>query len=130
MGAIVVAGDALDPASLDKAFGSIEEVDAVISTVGGTSANPKVDGEVRMHPARRIGGATDQLVRECTSTSCSWASQPACSKSCGQQLLKRLPHLPAAYCLAPLSASSPLGRCEQLGVPGAWARQAVSGAIL
>lgn len=46
MGAIVVAGDALDPASLDKALESIEEVDAVISTVGGTSANPKVDGEV------------------------------------------------------------------------------------
>ena len=46
MGAIIVAGDALDTASLDKAFDSIEEVDAVISTVGGTSANPQVDGQV------------------------------------------------------------------------------------
>ena len=46
MGAIQVAGDALEPESLARAFDSIEEVDAVISTVGGTSSNPQVDGEV------------------------------------------------------------------------------------
>ena len=48
MGAISVAGDALDPESLTRAFDSIEEVDAVISTVGGTSSNPQADGEASM----------------------------------------------------------------------------------
>ena len=41
-----MAGDALEPESLARAFDSIEELDAVISTVGGTSSNPRVDGEV------------------------------------------------------------------------------------
>ena len=48
MGAISVAGDALDTESLTRAFDSIEEVDAVISTVGGTSSNPQADGEASM----------------------------------------------------------------------------------
>ena len=61
MGAIQVAGDALEPESLARAFDSIEEVDAVISTVGGTSSNPQVDGEVtplkagRRWSARSLG---------------------------------------------------------------------------
>ncbi len=44
--AIVVKGDALDEASVKAAFDQIEEVDAVISTVGGTPADPRADSEV------------------------------------------------------------------------------------
>ena len=44
--AIVVKGDALDEASVKAAFDQIEEVDAVVSTVGGTPADPRADSEV------------------------------------------------------------------------------------
>ncbi len=44
--AIVVRGDAMSTSDVEKAFGQIEEVDAVISTIGGTPANPKADSEV------------------------------------------------------------------------------------
>ena len=80
MGAIVVAGDALDTRSLDKAFDSIEELDAVISTVGGTSANPKVDGEVRAAAVFEACHALPGL----THPSASWCPQAA--------LLPRLQH--------------------------------------
>ena len=33
---------------VEKAFGQIEEVEAVVSTIGGTPANPKADSEVRI----------------------------------------------------------------------------------
>lgn len=44
--AIVVKGDAMSPESLQKAFDSIEDVDAVVSTIGGTTADPSVDSQV------------------------------------------------------------------------------------
>lgn len=45
--AIVVKGDAMSPGDIDKAFESIEDVDAVISTIGGTPADPAVDSQVQ-----------------------------------------------------------------------------------
>ena len=41
---------------VEKAFGQIEEVDAVISTIGGTPANPKADSEVCLHHSLWLGG--------------------------------------------------------------------------
>ena len=43
--AIVARGDALDPASLAKVFADIEDVDAVVSTVGGSVADARADGQ-------------------------------------------------------------------------------------
>jgi len=45
MMAIVAKGDAMSKADVQKVFDSIEEVDAVISTIGGTVANPIADSE-------------------------------------------------------------------------------------
>lgn len=45
MMAIVVRGDALVPSDVSSAFGQIEEVDAVISTIGGTPADASADSE-------------------------------------------------------------------------------------
>lgn len=44
--AIVVKGDAMSASDLEKAFNSIEDVDAVISTIGGTPADPSSDSQV------------------------------------------------------------------------------------
>ncbi len=49
MMAIVIKGDALQPDSIQKAFDQIEEVDAVVSTIGGTPADPTADSQVSMH---------------------------------------------------------------------------------
>lgn len=46
MMAIVVRGDALNPEQVQKAFDQIEEVDAVVSTIGGTPADPNADSQV------------------------------------------------------------------------------------
>lgn len=43
MMAIMVKGDALERESVDKAFAGVDEVDAVVSTIGGTPANPQAD---------------------------------------------------------------------------------------
>ncbi|KAL6762655.1 NAD(P)-binding protein [Haematococcus lacustris] len=45
MMAIVAKGDALVPADLEKVMASIEEVDAVVCTLGGSTANPEVDSQ-------------------------------------------------------------------------------------
>lgn len=45
MMAIVVKGDAMSTDDLEKAFASIEDVDAVISTIGGTPADPSSDSQ-------------------------------------------------------------------------------------
>lgn len=45
--AIVVKGDAMSTDDLEKAFGSIEDVDAVVTTIGGTPADPSSDSQVR-----------------------------------------------------------------------------------
>lgn len=49
MMAIVVRGDALNPEQVQKAFDQIEEVDAVVSTIGGTPADPTADSQVPHH---------------------------------------------------------------------------------
>lgn len=48
MMAIVVKGDAMSVEDLDKAFESIEDVDAVVSTIGGTPADPTSDSQVML----------------------------------------------------------------------------------
>ena len=47
MMAIVVRGDALSEEDVKKAFDQIEEMDAVVSTIGGTPADPSADSQVR-----------------------------------------------------------------------------------
>ena len=51
MMAIVVKGDALNPDQVQKAFDQIEEVDAVVSTIGGTPADPQADSQVLFTPS-------------------------------------------------------------------------------
>lgn len=43
MMAIVAIGDAMNPEDLDKTFAAIDGVDAVVSTIGGTTADPSAD---------------------------------------------------------------------------------------
>lgn len=46
MMAILVRGDAMSKEDVAKAFDQIEEVDAVVSTIGGTPADPTADSQV------------------------------------------------------------------------------------
>ena len=46
MMAILVRGDAMSKEDIAKAFEQIEEVDAVVSTIGGTPADPMADSQV------------------------------------------------------------------------------------
>jgi hypothetical protein len=48
MMAIIVKGDALNQDDLKKAFDQIEEVDAVVSTIGGTPADPSADSQASL----------------------------------------------------------------------------------
>lgn len=43
--AVMVKADALNMVEVEKAFDSIEEVDVVVSSIGGTPANPQADSE-------------------------------------------------------------------------------------
>lgn len=45
MGAFLSKGDALDKATVKKAYDMVEEYDAVVSTIGGTPADPTADSE-------------------------------------------------------------------------------------
>lgn len=45
MMAIVVNGDACKPEDIEKAFAAIDGVDAVVSTIGGTTADPTADSK-------------------------------------------------------------------------------------
>jgi nucleoside-diphosphate-sugar epimerase len=45
MMAIVAKGDALNPADIEKAFDQIDGADAVVSSVGGSVADPRADGD-------------------------------------------------------------------------------------
>lgn len=45
MMAIVVNGDACKPDDVEKAFVAIDGVDAVVSTIGGTTADPTADSQ-------------------------------------------------------------------------------------
>ena len=58
MMAIVVKGDAMSKDDLKKAFESIEDVDAVVSTIGGTPADPSADSQVfrSCFPLTQMGG--------------------------------------------------------------------------
>lgn len=46
MMAIVVNGDACKPEDVEKAFAAIDGVDAVVTTIGGTTADPTADSQV------------------------------------------------------------------------------------
>jgi hypothetical protein len=50
MMAILVRGDAMSKEDVTKAFDQIEEVDAVVSTIGGTPADPMADSQVHFLP--------------------------------------------------------------------------------
>ena len=45
MMAVVVRGDATSKEDVEKAFAQIEDVDLVVSTIGGTPADPRADSE-------------------------------------------------------------------------------------
>ena len=45
MGAFLQKGDALVPADVSRIFGSLDECDVVVSTVGATPADPRADSE-------------------------------------------------------------------------------------
>lgn len=49
MMAIVFNGDACKPEDVEKAFAAIDEVDAVVSTIGGTTADPTADSQASFH---------------------------------------------------------------------------------
>jgi hypothetical protein len=51
--AIVVRGDAMSPDDVAKAFAQIEQVDAVVSTIGGTPADPNADSQARTRAGAR-----------------------------------------------------------------------------
>ena len=53
--AIVVNCDACKPEDIDKAFAAMDGVDAVVSTIGGTTADPIADSQAR--GGTRQGGA-------------------------------------------------------------------------
>lgn len=46
MMAILVKGDACQPDDVEKVFQDIDGVDAVVSTIGGTTADPLADSQV------------------------------------------------------------------------------------
>ena len=50
--AIVVRGDALSEADVQKAFDQIEEVDVVVSNIGGTPGDPTADSQVAVYNFR------------------------------------------------------------------------------
>ena len=62
MMAIVVNGDACKPEDVEKAFISIDGVDAVVSTIGGTTADPTADSQAS------AGRPPDQQVIWCSTT--------------------------------------------------------------
>lgn len=57
MMAIVHNGDACNPEDVEKAFAAIDGVDAVVSTIGGTTADPTADSLVRA----RMGGGCESV---------------------------------------------------------------------
>lgn len=48
VGGFLVKGDALDPKAVDKAMNQSDEYDAVVSTIGGTPADPRADSEANI----------------------------------------------------------------------------------
>ena len=94
MMAIVVNGDACKVEDVEKAFAAIDGVDAVVSTIGGTTADPTADSQVSCCSAACTAAATCLCLAFCdplapgalcraTSTSlrplCGMASRSLCS---------------------------------------------------
>ena len=48
VGGFLVKGDALEPKSVEKAMNQSDEYDAVVSTIGGTPADPRADSEANI----------------------------------------------------------------------------------
>ena len=48
VGGFLVKGDALDPKAVAKAMNQSDEYDAVVSTIGGTPADPRADSEAHI----------------------------------------------------------------------------------
>jgi hypothetical protein len=48
VGGFLVKGDALDPKAVTKAMNQSDEYDAVVSTIGGTPADPRADSEANI----------------------------------------------------------------------------------
>lgn len=73
MMAIVVNGDACKPEDLERAFAAIDGVDAVVSTIGGTTADPSADSQASVSAAKAglasLGGAYP--------VGCSYRAPPA-----------------------------------------------------
>lgn len=55
MTAIVAKGDATVPEDVERVFLAIDGVDAVVSSLGGTTADPTADSQAS-HGARKGGG--------------------------------------------------------------------------
>jgi hypothetical protein len=49
MMAILVKGDACQQGDVERAFQSIDGVDVVVSTIGGTTADPSADSQVTLY---------------------------------------------------------------------------------
>lgn len=92
--AIVVNGDACQVEDVEKAFAAIDGVDAVVSTIGGTTADPTADSQASCCSAACVAAAmclylalSDPVapgaLRRATSTSsmplCGMASRSLCS---------------------------------------------------
>ena len=80
MMAIVHNGDAMNPEDIEKAFVAIDGVDAVVSTLGGTTADPTVDSQASGGPGS-LG---------------AWEPSPVCRRT-QSALLQRVVSQPASW---------------------------------
>jgi hypothetical protein len=94
MMAIVHNGDAMNPEDIEKAFVAIDGVDAVVSTLGGTTADPTVDSQASggpgslgaypclsahsICPAAACGQPAGQLAAVQGATASSWSERGRC----------------------------------------------------
>lgn len=79
--AVVAKGDALNTADVEKVFNGIEDVDAVVSSLGGSVANPQVDsqGNINLIEAAVKRGVKKFIL--VTSLGCGSSKM-----ACGQQV--------------------------------------------
>lgn len=75
MMAIVVNGDACKPEDVEKAFAAIDGVDAVISTIGGTTADPTADSQAR-HACSRTLALLPSRAGQLSCCCCAGQHQP------------------------------------------------------
>ncbi len=77
MMAIVVKGDALKPEDVERAIESIDGCDAVVSTLGGTTADPQVDSQVSRQKAGRCRGVSfEGKFDGCGAVIARWVAPP------------------------------------------------------